>query len=94
MNQNKIYVGNLSFETTEDGLRQAFSEFGGIDDLALIKDRETGRSKGFAFITFDSQEAAERALEMNEQQLDGRAVKVNMAQDKKRGNGGGGRGRW
>ena len=101
MNQNKIYVGNLAYETTEDSLREAFTQYGRIDDLVLIKDRDTGRSKGFGFITFDSQQAAEAALKMDAQQLDGRAIKVNIAKERERSGGGGGgggagggRGRW
>ena len=85
MNQNKIYIGNLFYETTEDSLRQAFTQFGVIDDVVVITDRETGRSRGFAFITFDSQNAAESALSMNGQQLDRHVIKVNIAQEKKRG---------
>ena len=92
MNQNKIYVGNLTYETTEDSLRQAFTQFGGIEDLVLIKDRDTGRSKGFGFITFDSQKAAEGSLKMDGQQLDGRAIKVNIAKEKERSSSD--RGRW
>ena len=93
--KNKIYIGNLSYDTTEDTLRTVFSKFGGIDDLIIIKDRETGRTKGFGFITFDSQQAAESALELNGTDLDGRTIKVNIAEEKKGGGGGGGRGgRW
>lgn len=104
MNQRKIYIGNLSYNATEDSVRDAFNPFGGIDDLILIKDRDTGRLKGFGFITFDSAEAAEKAVsEMDGCQLDGRAIKVSIAQEKKAGGGGdrrggrgdeGGRGRW
>lgn len=104
MNQRKIYIGNLSYNTTEDSVRDAFNSFGEIEDLILIKDRDTGRLKGFGFITFDSSEAADKAeAEMNGCQLDGRAIKVSIAQEKKAGGGGdrrggrgddGGRGRW
>jgi len=98
MNQNKIYVGNLAYETTEDSLRETFGQFGGIEDLVLIIDRDTGRSKGFGFITFDSQGAAESSLKMDGQEVDGRAIKVSIAKEKERsgggGGGGGGRNRW
>ena len=92
----KIYVGNLSYNSTEDSLRGEFSRFGGIDEIVIIKDRATGRSKGFGFITFDGPQAAESAVaEMNGVQLDGRAIKVSIAQEKQRtGGGSGDRGRW
>ena len=100
MNQNKIYIGNLSFDTTEDSLRAAFEQYGGIDDLILIKDRDTGRSKGFGFITFNNQSEAEKALTMNDQPLDGRTIRVSIARERERtgggggGGNGGGRSRW
>lgn len=96
MQQNKLYVGNFPYSIDESQLREMFSSYGEIQDIALIKDRETGRSKGFAFITFASQQAAEKALELNGKDVDGRALKVNMAQEKESrgGRGGGGRSRW
>jgi len=98
MQQNKLYVGNFPYSVDEAQLREMFSSFGQIEDIALIKDRETGRSKGFGFITFASQQAAETALSLNGKDVDGRALKVNMAQEKEsRGGGrggGGGRSRW
>jgi RNA recognition motif-containing protein len=99
MQQNKLYVGNFPYSVDEDQLREMFSPYGEIEELALIMDRETGRSKGFAFITFETQQAAESALEKNGVDLSGRALRVNMAQEKaktgggRRGGGGGG-GRW
>jgi RNA recognition motif-containing protein len=98
MQQNKLYVGNFPYSVDESQLREMFSAYGEIQEIALIKDRETGRSKGFAFITFASQQAAEKALALNGKEIDGRALKVNMAQEKEsrggRGGGGGGRSRW
>ena len=97
MQQNKLYVGNFPYSVDEAQLREMFSSFGQIEDIALIKDRETGRSKGFGFITFASQQAAETALSLNGKDVDGRALKVNMAQEKESrggGRGGGGRSRW
>lgn len=101
MQQNKLYVGNFPYSVDEDQLRELFSPYGEIDELALIMDRETGRSKGFAFITFATQQAAESALEKNGVDLAGRALRVNMAQEKsggrggrRGGGGGGGGGRW
>jgi RNA recognition motif-containing protein len=92
MQQNKLYVGNFPYSVDEDQLRGLFSPYGEIEELALIMDRETGRSKGFAFITFETQQAAESALEKNGQDLNGRALRVNMAQEKGGRGGGGGRG--
>lgn len=97
MKQNKLYVGNFPYTVDEDQLRELFSSYGEIEDLALIKDRDTGRPKGFGFITFASQQSAEKALEMDGKDLGGRPLKVNMATEKpaRGGGGGGGRGgRW
>ncbi len=91
----RLYVGNLSFNTTADGVRAAFANFGNVDDVYLVSDRETGRSRGFAFVTMGSPEDAQRAIEgMNGQQLDGRPLRVNEAEERQsRGGGGGGGGR-
>ena len=95
---NKIFVGGLSWDTDEDGLRQAFSSFGDVSEAKVITDRDTGRSRGFGFVTFSDNESVQRAIaEMDGQELDGRSIKVNEAQDKPRGGGprgGGGGGRW
>ncbi len=96
--QNKLYVGNFPFTVDEAQLRGIFAQYGEISELALITDRDTGRPKGFGFITFASQQSAEKALEQNGKDLGGRALRVNMAVDKPRtgggGGGGGGRPRW
>ena len=93
--QNKLYVGNLPFSVDESQLRGVFAQYGEISELALIMDRDTGRPKGFGFITFANQQAAEKALEQNGKDLGGRALRVNIATDKPRtGGGGGGRARW
>lgn len=84
MSQFKIYVGNLSYNTTQDELRDHFAQFGGIDDIKLIVDHQTGRSKGFAFITFASEEEGQRALEANGVDFGGRKLNVNMAKDDNR----------
>lgn len=96
MAQNKLYVGNFPYSVDESQLREMFSSFGEIEDISLIKDRETGRSKGFGFITFATQVGAETALSLNGKDLDGRALKVNMAQERESRGGrrGGGRSRW
>ena len=90
---NKIFVGGLSFDTTDDGLREAFARFGEITEHKVITDRATGRSRGFGFVTFAEDSAASTAIaEMNGVELDGRAIKVSEAEDRgfKGGRGGGG----
>ena len=97
----KLFVGSLSWDTTDDGLHQAFSRFGGIVEAKVINDRDTGRSRGFGFVTFEDGDAADQAIsELDGTDLDGRSIKVSEAQEKSRGGGrggrggGGGRGRW
>lgn len=76
----KLYVGNLSYDTTEASLRAAFSQAGTVVAVDMIKDRETGSPKGFAFVTMSSQEEAETAIKLlNAKMLDGRELKVNIA---------------
>ena len=76
----KLYVGNLSYETTEDDLRSLFTQVGTVNEVALIKDRDTGSSKGFAFVTMNSQEEANKAIaQFNGQNLGNRALTVNIA---------------
>jgi len=76
----KLYVGNLSYDTTEDGLRAKFAEAGSVVAVEMIKDRDTGRMKGFAFVTMTTQEEAENAIKMlNGKMLDNRELKVNIA---------------
>ena len=82
MQQNKLYVGNFPYSVSENDLRDIFSAYGPIEEIRVISDRDTGRSKGFAFITFATQSAAESALEQNGKDLKGRALRVNVAQDK------------
>jgi RNA recognition motif-containing protein len=90
----KLFVGGLSWGTTDDGLHQAFAQFGEIVEAKVITDRETGRSRGFGFVTFANDEGATKAIsEMDGTELDGRTIKVNEAEDKgPRGGGGGGGG--
>lgn len=76
----KLYVGNLSYDTTEDGLRSKFTEAGNVVSVDVIKDRDTGRTKGFAFIVMGTQAEAENAIKMfNGKTLDNREIKVNIA---------------
>lgn len=81
----KLYVGNLSYNTYEDGLRQAFQAYGTVASAKIITDRDSGRSKGFGFVEMGSDDEARAAIAgMNGQDLDGRALKVNEAMDKPR----------
>jgi len=92
---NKLFVGSLAWATDDTGLRNAFEQFGEVTEAKVITDRETGRSRGFGFVTFaDSASAQEALREMNGSQLDGRTLNVDVAQDRRGGGGGGGRGRW
>ena len=97
----KLYVGNLSYETTEDELRSLFTQVGTVNVVALIKDRDTGSSKGFAFVTMNSQEEANKAIEQfNGKTMGNRELTVNIARPREerprsnygdnRGGGGGG----
>ncbi len=90
---NKLYVGNLSYDTTEADLRSAF-EAGGrsVSDVAVIMDRDTGRPRGFGFVTMGSPADAQAALSLDGSMLQGRTIKVNEAQDRGGGGGGGGGG--
>jgi RNA recognition motif-containing protein len=77
---SKLYVGNLSYDITEDGLKEKFTEAGTVVAVDMIKDRDTGRMKGFAFVTMSNQEEAENAIKMfNGKMLDNRELKVNIA---------------
>jgi len=90
---SKVYVGNLSWNTTDDTLRNAFSDFGTVLDSIVMRDRETGRSRGFGFVTFGSAQEADAAISgLNEQEVDGRRIKVNIANARGGGGGGGGGG--
>src|ERR1043165_4132882 len=89
----RLYVGNLSFNTTADGVRAAFQPFGTVSDVHLVTDRETGRSRGFAFVTMGTAEEASKAIEgMDGKQLDGRPLRVNEAEQRQQRGGGGGGG--
>ncbi len=81
----KLFIGGLSWDTTDDGLRKAFASFGEITEAKVITDRDTGRSRGFGFVTFTREEDANAAIsKMDGTNLDGRAIKVNEAQEKSR----------
>ena len=98
----RLYVGNLSYNTTEIGLREAFGQVGTVADAKIVMDRDTGRPRGFGFVEMSSDQEAQQAIqELNGRELDGRAINVNEAQERSSGGGGrggggggGGRGRW
>jgi len=93
--ESKLYVGNLSYGTTDSALRDLFSQAGVVNAVDLIKDRDTGQSKGFAFVTMGSQSEAEKAISMfNGYSLDNRQLKVNLARPREERSdfGGGNRG--
>jgi len=90
----KIYVGNLSYRTTENDLRQTFGKFGDVNQVSIITDRETGRSKGFAFVEMQNDNEADDAIQgMNGVEMGDRALAVNEArpQEPRKGGGGGGK---
>jgi RNA recognition motif-containing protein len=90
----RLYVGNLSFHTTADAVRTLFAEAGEVTDVHVVTDRETGRSRGFAFVTMGTQEQATKAIErFHGMNLEGRSLRVNEAEERPpRGGGGGGGG--
>ncbi len=92
----KIYVGNLSFDTNEESLRSAFAAHGDVEEVAVITDRDTGRPRGFAFVTMPDSEARAAIDALNGKELDGRTLNVNEARAKTSRSGGGGqrRGGW
>jgi cold-inducible RNA-binding protein len=88
---NKLYVGNLSFNTTENDLNDAFAAHGTVTETNLMMDRETGRPRGFGFVTMGSSEEANKAIEaLNGKEMDGRALTVNVAKPREERTGGGG----
>ena len=89
---NKLFVGNLSFKTTENDLQDAFAAFGAVTETNLMMDRMTNRSRGFAFVTMASAEEAQKAIAgMNGKEMDGRALTVNVAKPREERPAGGGR---
>ncbi|XP_047966137.1 glycine-rich RNA-binding protein 3, mitochondrial-like [Salvia hispanica] len=91
MSSSKVFVGGLSYQTDENSLREAFDKYGQVVEARVILDRETQRSRGFGFVTFATAEEASAAIQaLDQQELHGRQVKVNYANDRPRGFGGGG----
>ncbi len=94
MSENKLYVGNLSFQTSDETLAQLFAEFGTVGRATVATDRETGRSRGFGFVEMGSAEAATAAISaLDGQMFEGRTLTVNVAKPREGGGGGGGGGR-
>ncbi len=86
---NRLFVGGLSWDTDDDALRSAFEPHGEVKEAKVITDRDTGRSRGFGFVTYGSREDAAKAIEqMNGAELDGRRLRVDAAQERQRGGGG------
>jgi cold-inducible RNA-binding protein len=86
----KLYVGNLPFSATEDTVRALFAEHGAVEKVALINDRDTGQPRGFGFVEMSNADAQKAMQTLNGRDFGGRPLKVNEAQDKPRGGGGGG----
>lgn len=88
MSNSKIYVGNLPFSSTEDELRDVFGQHGDVESVAVITDRDTGRPRGFAFVEMaDAGSAANAIKALDGSELGGRNLRVNEAEDKRRGGG-------
>ena len=86
----KLYVGNLPFTATEDGVRTLFAAHGTVEKVSLISDRDTGRPRGFGFVEMSNADASRAMQALNGKDFDGRSLKINEAQDKAGGGGGGG----
>lgn len=83
MAQTKIFIRNLSFNTDQSALSALFGSIGQVEEVAIPTDRETGRPRGFGFVTFESQQEAQKALSLDGKEVDGRNITVQMAEDKR-----------
>jgi RNA recognition motif-containing protein len=93
MSENKLYVGNVSFHTTDDQLATLFAEYGTVGRASVVTDRDTGRSRGFGFVEMSNGQEAQAAVSgLDGQMVDGRALTVNIARPREGGGGGGGGG--
>ena len=91
----KLYVGNLAWGTTTESLEALFSNYGQVQDAIVLTDRETGRSRGFGFVTMGDDDAKKAMTELDGEQFEGRPLRINEAQERApRGGGGGGGGRY
>jgi len=89
MDKNKLFVGSLPWSINESSLKELFSQYGEITEAIVITDRDTGRSKGFGFVTFANEESAQKALEMSGKEVEGRSIVVNVAKPREQRSGGG-----
>lgn len=89
MDKNKLFVGSLPWSINGDSLKELFSQYGEITEAIVITDRQTGRSKGFGFVTFANEESAQKALEMSGKEVEGRPIVVNVAKPREERSGGG-----
>lgn len=89
-NKNKLFVGSLPWSINNDSLKELFAPYGEITEAVVITDRDTGRSKGFGFVTFAKAEDAQKALEMGGKEVEGRTIVVNVARPREERSGGGG----
>src|SRR6185295_15692714 len=88
---SKLYIGGLAWATTDEGLGAAFAPFGKVVSAKVVKDRETGRSRGFGFVEYENEEQAKKGLDaMNNQEIDGRRVRIDLAREGGPGGGPGG----
>ncbi|HPA52869.1 MAG TPA: RNA-binding protein [Thermoanaerobaculia bacterium] len=90
----KLYVGNLSYNTTDATLNDLFAPFGQVESARVITDRDSGTSKGFGFVEMSNSDAQKAMGALNGREIDGRAIRVNEAKPQENRGGGGGRGRW
>ena len=90
----KLYVGNLSYNTTDATLNDLFAPFGQVESARVITDRDSGTSKGFGFVEMSNSDAKKAMGALNGREIDGRAIRVNEAKPQENRGGGGGRGRW
>jgi len=90
----KLYVGNLSYTTTDATLNELFSPFGQVESARVITDRDSGTSKGFGFVEMSNSDAQKAMGALNGREVDGRSIRVNEAKPQENRGGGGGRGRW
>ncbi len=84
MDKNKLFVAGIPWSTTSEALKELFSQYGEVSEAVIITDRETGRSKGFGFVTFVNEADAQKALEMDGKQLEERTLVVNIAKPRER----------
>ena len=96
MANKKVFVGSLAWATTDDSLYDFFTQCGDVAEAKVITDRDTGRSRGFGFVTFHDEEGATKAIDLDGQELDGRTIHVDYAKERssRGGGGGGGGGGW